>query len=338
MSVNPLALGLGLVPVLLFLAGLVFLDSFKLLRIPQVLRTIGVGMLCAVAALGLNLFALNALGVSPEGVRRVVGPVIEETLKAVYLVWLIRRSRVGFMVDAGIRGFAIGAGFALVENLWYAASLEQSSLLLWLIRGLGTAVMHGSVTAVVGIVSKDLTDRKNSRALAWFVPGLALAIAVHALFNQFALHPLLNTALMLAVSPLLLVTVFERSERHTRDWLGTGMDDDAELLEMILNDRIEHTPVGRYLETVRHRFEPAIVVDILCLLRIHLELSLRAKGLLLARKSGFEVPLDADVRANLIEMRHLEKAIGPTGQLALQPLRHVKSRDLWQVYMLEGAR
>jgi RsiW-degrading membrane proteinase PrsW (M82 family) len=335
--VNPLALLLGLVPVLLFLAALTLLDSYKLVRIPQVLRTVGVGMLCALAALGFNLFALRTLGVSDELLRRLLGPAVEEIIKAVYVVWLIRRARVGFMVDAGIRGFAIGAGFALVENLWYAATLENASPLLWLIRGLGTAVMHGCVTAIVAIVSKDLTDRHHSTSPVWFVPGVLIAIAVHALFNQFVLHPLLNTALMLAATPLLLVAVFDRSEKHTRDWLGNGMDDDAELLEMILEDQIENTPVGRYLDTIKHRFEPAVVVDMLCLLRIHLELSLRAKGLLLARKSGFDVPVDDNTRANLVEMRHLEKSIGPTGQLALHPLRHISARELWSVYVLEKA-
>jgi hypothetical protein len=33
-------------------------------------------------------------------------------------------------------------------------------------------------------------------------------------------------------------------------------------------------------------------------------------------------------------MRYLEKSIGKTGLLAMEPILHWSSRDLWQLYML----
>ena len=50
----------------------------------------------------------------------------------------------------------------LIENLYLAETLRNPNPLLWIIRGLGTAVLHGCATAIVGIVSKDLTDRHRS--------------------------------------------------------------------------------------------------------------------------------------------------------------------------------
>ncbi len=94
------------------------------------------------------------------------------------------------------------------------------------------------------------------------------------------------------------------------------------------------TRVGRYLESIRAHFPGLVVADMLCLLRIHLELSIRAKGLLIARSVGVEVPLEPQVHANLEEMRYLERTIGPTGRLALMPLRRTSSRDLWQIMLL----
>jgi hypothetical protein len=75
----------------------------------------------------------------------------------------------------------------------------------------------------------------------------------------------------------------------------------------------------------------------LCLLRIQLELSIRAKALLIAREAGLSVPVTQDVRANLEELRYLERAIGPTGLLAARPILRRSSRDLWQLYVLEEA-
>ena len=76
----------------------------------------------------------------------------------------------------------------------------------------------------------------------------------------------------------------------------------------------------------------------LCLIRVNLELSLRGKGILIAREAGLDLPVGDDVRANLDELRYLEKAIGKTGLLAIEPLLKRSSRDLWHFYMLEQSR
>ena len=331
------SLAMGLLPVLLFLVALGLLDSFKLTRRNHVLRSIGAGAAAALAAWGVNFAVVHAGTVDPVILRRYVAPVIEELFKGAIVVYLVRGQKVGFMVDAAIHGFAIGTGFALVENVYYAWALPSFSLALWLVRGLGTAMLHGATTAIVAIVSRDLTERHDSVALRWFLPGLVLAALVHSLFNHLLLNPLLSSALLLFVMPILLVLVFERSERATRDWLGTGLDGDAERLEQILGGEVEHTPVGAYLDTLKHRFHGAVLADMLCLLRLHLELALRAKGVLIARAAGIDLPPDPEIQESFAELRYLEKTIGPTGRLALQPMLRTNSRDLWQIHMLKQA-
>jgi hypothetical protein len=116
-----------------------------------------------------------------------------------------------------------------------------------------------------------------------------------------------------------------------------GLDDELELLESILSGEVLATRIGTYLRSLLARFPGAAVADMLCLLRIHLELSIRAKGLLLARESGFDVPVGEDVRAKLGELRYLEGAIGRTGLLAVKAILRRSSRDLWQVYKLAEA-
>jgi len=61
------------------------------------------------------------------------------------------------------------------------------------------------------------------------------------------------------------------------------------------------------------------VVDLLCYLRIHVELAVRAKGELMMRESGFENVAGEDTCANLEEMKYLEKSIGASGKLAIKP-------------------
>ena len=89
-----------------------------------------------------------------------------------------------------------------------------------------------------------------------------------------------------------------------------------------------------FLVELRERFPSPTVVDMVCLLRLRLELSIRAKGILMARQSGFEVPADPDMEGRFTELRFLERSIGKTGLLAMLPLFHFSDRDLWQYHMI----
>ncbi len=328
-----LSLLVGLLPVVLFLVGLVLMDSFKLVTRKSILIAIGIGAVAASLSYLANRTLLHGLHMSPTALRRYAAPLVEESIKAVYVFYLIRAARVGFLVDAAIQGFAVGTGFALAENVYYARELHDLGLGLWIVRGLGTAIMHGSTTAAAAVVTKSLSDRRGSATLPLLLPGLGLAVLSHSLFNHFTLQPFLATLAMLLFLPLVLGIVFERSERATRDWLGSGLDSDVELLELIVSGEITDTPIGRYLSSLG-RFPGPVVADMLCLLRIHTELSLRAKGTLIARSAGVEVPVDEQVRDNFREMRFLERSIGKTGMITILPFMRTSSRDLWQLYAL----
>ena len=327
----------GFVPVVAFLLGLRLMDSYKLVHRRTLLVTMAGGVAAALVAYALHLVLLDAGAVTPGALRAWVAPVLEEALKAALVVWLVQRDRVGFVVDAAVLGFAVGTGFALAENVYYARALGDSSLALWVVRGLGTAVMHGSATALFAILGKALSDRWESAGLLAFVPGMLVAVAVHAAYNQLNASPLVSTAALLVAMPLLLVGAFEYSERATREWLAGGFDGELLMLESMLHGAVGQTAVGRYLDSVRSRFEPLVMADLFCLLTIHLELSLRAKGMLMARAHGIELPVDESLRANLEEMKYLEKTVGPTGCLAILPLRRQSRQDLWQVLLLRRA-
>lgn len=203
-------------------------------------------------------------------------------------------------------------------------------------RAFRTAIeLHGGATAIAAVLGRDLTKRRDTHNAGWFVPGLVLAIAVHTLFNRLPLPPLLATACVILVVPAILVLVYERSEARTRQWLGTTMDRDVELLEQIHLGAIAETPIGRYLASLGQRFAGPVVADMLCLLEIHAQLALRAKGLLLAREAGLELPPDPEVLGHLRELRFHERSIGATGRLAIAPFL-AGSRDRWQIQMLES--
>jgi RsiW-degrading membrane proteinase PrsW (M82 family) len=327
-------IAISLLPVTAFLAALILMDSFKLAPKRSVFIAMGVGAAAAAGSYGVNALLLDQAGLDARVLQRYAAPLVEELLKCLYVAHLIRSSRIGFLVDGAIYGFAVGTGFALVENLYYLRALEGPSLFLWIVRGFGTAVLHGSATAVFGILSKGLSDRHGTRSPAVFLPGLGVAVFVHSFFNHFPLHPLAMTAVLLIAMPILVAVVFQRSEAATRDWLGVGFDTDVELLELITGGEMRGSRMGAYLRALKTRFPGPVVGDMLCLLQVHLELSIRAKGILMAREAGLKLDPDDGVRANLEEMKFLERSVGRTGLLAVTPFLQRSSRDLWQLYML----
>ena len=331
-----LGVAVGIVPVFLFLGALVLIDSYKLVALRAILVSVGAGVLAAALSYGVNALLRPGFDMDFTHYSRYVAPVVEETLKALFVIYLLKQNKVGFVVDACIHGFGIGTGFAALENLYYLQLNPDASLLTWCVRGLGTAIMHGGATAIVAMISQTLQTRYRTFRPALLLPGLGVAVIVHSLYNHFLLHPLVATALIALVVPALSVAVFQRSERETTAWLGAGFDTDQELLKAVRSGTVSATPAGRYLTSVRSRFAPEEIVDMMCLLRLRGELAIRAKGILLMREAGFDAAPDpgGGVKAKFDELRYLEKSIGRTGLLALRPFLHTSTRDLWQLNML----
>jgi RsiW-degrading membrane proteinase PrsW (M82 family) len=322
--------------VLVFLGLLRLLDSYKLVALRAILLSVLAGVLAALAGYAINVALRPALGVDFSHYSRYVAPVVEETLKALFVVYLLQQHKVGFVVDAAIHGFGIGTGFAVLENLIYLSMHPGAPPWTWVVRGFGTAIMHGGTTAIVAMVSRTLLNRTDAFRLRLVVPGLGLAVVLHSLYNHFLLQPILATAVIVLVVPLVSVVVFQQSERAARGWVGEGFDTDQELLKAVTGARVSETPLGKYILTLRSHFAPETIVDMMCLLRLRAELAIRVKGILMMREAGFEPPPDPAVKDKLRELRYLERSIGKTGLVALHPFLQTSARDRWQLTVLEG--
>ena len=285
----------ALLPALLFLAGLLVMDSFKLVRVTTVAAALICGAVAAATMAPVHEWLLAHSGIDVHLFTRYVSPVTEELVKTLFIVFLLWRRHVGFLVDAAVLGFAVGTGFAVVENILYLRDVGEAALVLWIVRGLGTAILHGATTAIVAMLAKTVQDRRHWSPPLAVVPGLLTAVAIHSLYNHLLVSPILATAVLLIVLPLLIATVFDRSERATREWVGSGLDLDLELLQLVLSEHFQSTRLGTYLRQLRTHFEGPIVADMFCLLRLELELGVQAKARIMARNAGLEVPVDDDL-------------------------------------------
>ena len=117
------------------------------------------------------------------------------------------------------------------------------------------------------------------------------------------------------------------------------MDRDLDVLLMIDSQEFQQTRVGAYLMSLQEAFPPELRGDMLSLLHLTTELSMRAKGALMLREGGLEVDPDPEVEGMFAELKYLEKSIGPTGMMAVRPILSQTPRDLWEMHRLgQGLR
>ena len=126
-------------------------------------------------------------------VVRLTAPIIEEILKALILIYLIRQPSFRYFVDGAIYGFGVGIGFAVIENFSYIGASSNAALALAASRVLSTSLMHAMASAIVGI---SLGRLRRSKARLLPVVGILLAISVHVIYNN-VVNTLTGTALLL---------------------------------------------------------------------------------------------------------------------------------------------
>src|SRR5262245_33004827 len=183
----------GLVPVLGFLATLFYLDSYKLVKLGWVVAIVGCGAVVAGVAYFINAWILDFIRIDITHFSRYIAPITEELAKALVIVALIRFHRIGFLVDATIFGFAVGTGFAMVENRYFLRLIPEAGLGTWLVRGFGTALMHGGTTAIFGVVALAMIERTKRANVQALFPGFVLAVLLHSGYNHLSHSPHLST-------------------------------------------------------------------------------------------------------------------------------------------------
>ena len=326
---------IGVLPVFAFLLLLIAFDSFKLVRIENLTLAIFLGIVAAGLSFILINLIMNVFSLNYTYMTVSLAPGIEEIIKTLCLIFLIIRGRAGFMIDGAILGLAIGAGFAAVENIIFINYESPMSFAVHLVRGFGTAIMHGGVTAIAGIIAMYFITKMKKVKFIYFLPGLLVAILVHWLFNQFFLSPVVSAIIIIFFIPALMIVIFIMNEKSLTKWLNFEFDDEISLLNDIRNGNFSGTHPGKYFLQIKNKFQPEVVVDMLCYFQTYMELSIRAKSVIMQREAGLNVAIDNTVDAKLKELHHLKHSIGRTGIIAMSPILPMGHKELWKMNILE---
>jgi len=333
MIVAKILVSLG--PVLLFLLFLILLDSFKLIKKHLIFVCLIWGMLSAILAYYINTSLINSEFLLEGKVgAKIFPPIIEELLKIVLILILIKWNKIGFMIDGAIYGFGVGAGFSLVENLYYLYEIESDNILLWIVRGFGTAIMHGGTIAAAAMIIMLAIGRQKSGVFVAVV-GWLIAVCIHFIFNRFYFSPFISTLIILITLPTFMIYIFNSNENALRNWLEIEFDSEVKMLQMIKKGKFSSTRPGEYLLSIKSRFSPMVVFDMFTYVSLFLELSIKAKRNLLLKESGFEVIKIPGLDNYFQVMKSLQKSNGKIGLMAIKPILRMSKKDLWKLSLLE---
>ena len=327
--------GLGVLPVIAFLATLVHFDSFRLVKAQTVVYVIAAGSVVAIAAYFVNSALLVNWPYSFAHYTHFVAPVIEESLKALIIMALMQTNRIGFVFDAVILGFAVGTGFALVENFYYLQVLGVDQPAVWMIRGFGTAIMHGGVTAIFAIVAHLLTLNVSKVNPLLYVPGFIAAITLHSGFNYFLSYPVSSTIVTMSALAATLAIILKRDKKSIHDWIAIDFDYHRTLLIQI---RSGEYPEGRFqifLDALHDRFDAEGVEKTIYYIELHTELVLVAEEVLIAHEVGEIMLITEEVKEKLLHLHIAEKGMGKTVHLMLTAHLKFTRHEFWELYMLE---
>jgi RsiW-degrading membrane proteinase PrsW (M82 family) len=330
--------GLALVPVLILLAIFTWLDAFRLMRLSEIMVLLALGGLAALAAYPISGKMIDTLPIGFNFYSRYIAPWIEEALKAIVMVGLFRLNRIGYKLDALISGFAIGAGFSLVENVLYLTIFPDYGAGTWLVRGLGTAVMHGTTLALLAAIAHELAERENRGAagnfhfnLLWFLPGYLLAVAIHTAFNHFPDRPLLAMMGAATFAPFAIITIFHFGTAEAQGWLDAEHAEHKKQLEALKAGEWPEGPSGAKIAALAGRLDPESANRIRRYWELQAWLVMQAEETMMEEAAG-EASVDgAQVRAAFAELAGLRQALGRSTFTAMKALLPFSRNDYWEV-------
>jgi RsiW-degrading membrane proteinase PrsW (M82 family) len=335
--------GLALIPVLVLLAVFVRLDAFKLMSLKEVLLLLFVGGVSAIAAYPVSGRLLDALPIGFSMYSRFVAPWIEEAIKAIIMIVLFRINRIGYKLDAVISGFAIGAGFSVVENIIYLANFPNYATGTWLVRGFGTAIMHGTTLAILAALAHELAERETREAAAdfhfsllWFVPGYGIAVALHMAFNQFPDRPLMAMLGSVLIAPIALIAIMSFGTAEAERWLKTEYAEHRAQLKTLRAGHWPNTPPGKKIAALAKRLDPESAKRVRRYWELMAWLVAEAEETMIEEEEEGDAVFDpAQIRATIAELDGLKRALGRSTFAALQALLPFSRNDYWEVSELK---
>ena len=172
-----------------------------------------IGVFCCLLVSEINGIILKALNTDYEYVTTAITPITEELIKAlpiVFFAFVFSDNREKLLSI----GFSLGVVFAILENIVILLQNFSSVSLFWaIIRGFGSALMHGVCTGVVGLGLHFIHQKKKL-----FIPGsfalLVISMTYHSVYNTLVQSEYRYFGFILPLATFVILFIFTFRNRR----------------------------------------------------------------------------------------------------------------------------
>ncbi|PKN92374.1 MAG: hypothetical protein CVU44_14645 [Chloroflexi bacterium HGW-Chloroflexi-6] len=309
------------------------LDLYQMGTFRNVLVAFLWGIAAFFLARELNGYLYSAQIFTRSEIVRYAAPVGEEVLKALVLIYLVRRANFTYFVDGAIYGFAAGMGFAIFENYEYIGASTV---------GIGTAIarvisvnlIHASATALVGI---SLGKSRFSRVwgqLGYTLGGLLLAMFVHGLFNNITDReipgPILvySAVIGIAATGIIAFMIF-RGLAEQRQWIEEklGMSDRVTGGEARVVQKL--ADLGEVLGPLRKQFGDEKAAHVEEFLLLQARLGIKRKTLEKLPDEKMRTAVEKEMTEIREKMEEKRRKVGSYVMLVVRNIFPGESSPLW---------
>lgn len=301
-------------PTILYLVILKMLDGFCLAKRKFLTGSIVSGFLCCMAVFGISSVI--------KWESPYISPILEEFLKAIFILVLVARSKIHFLVETIIYGAAAGGGFSIAENIIYILYNPDMLVGTTIMRGFGVAVMHMGCTALVSAIF--LLMWKSRKPLSFMALCYLPSMVFHIIHNIIEIEPTYKVLSVILLFVAVFVILFNISDKMVWRWIDNSINSDVETLSAIRRGEFSTTKVGRYMLRVKEQFQSDVFFDMLCYIQIHYELIIEKQSRMLMQQAGFDDKRTDEEQkihdAKVAEIKSLHHRIGRTAQTVMAPL------------------
>ncbi len=271
---------------------------------------------------------------STDTVIRFAAPVIEEILKGLILIYLIRHADFKYFLDGAIYGFAAGIGFAIFENFEYISAHQSAALMLALSRVLSTNLIHATGSALIGIaLGLARFNRLGLLRVLYLISGVVLAIAIHSGFNNMVSE---GTALIFAVAAGfggagIIAAAALRGLKDERGWVheNIGLTQGVTSGEASVVQRL--TDVDELLAPLAKRFGEDKALQIEKFLLMQAQLAIQGKMLEKMQDEKMRLAIQAQIKELDQKMNKERRAVGAYCMLYLRNIFPANDTQLWNL-------
>ncbi len=179
----PLAIGLSVVPIMIVLPVMLWLDRVepepKAALVHAFLWGATISVLVAGTVNSIVTVATN------ETIGAVISaPLIEEAMKGAGILWALRRHEIDGIMDGIVYAGWVGLGFAVIEDVTYFVAQDDAASLasVFVVRALFSPFAHPLFTAWTGMAIGRAVAR-GQRPFPVALWGFGLSVLSHAAWN-----------------------------------------------------------------------------------------------------------------------------------------------------------